>query len=109
MNVTGGIVPKFFRPPYGGLDNRVRAILSKFGLRAVLWNYDTNDWQLTGGTITVDAIYSEVTAWKSQTPGIILEHDIEAVNVNVALYVSANIIGDDQYTANQCVGDTQYQ
>lgn len=109
MNVTGGRIPKWFRPPYGGLDDRVRAIVRKFGMRSVLWNYDTNDWKLAAGDTTPSAIFSEVTLWKTQTPGLILEHDIYAQNVDVALQVSSTILGDDQYTVNQCVGGSEYQ
>jgi chitin deacetylase len=45
-------VTRFFRPPYGDIDNRVRAIAREvFGMYNVLWNTDTHDWclQLTGG------------------------------------------------------------
>lgn len=36
---TAGRVPRFWRPPFGDMDNRVRAIASEvFGLRPVMWN-----------------------------------------------------------------------
>ncbi|CDS01321.1 related to CDA2-sporulation-specific chitin deacetylase [Sporisorium scitamineum] len=44
---SGGYIPKFWRPPQGDIDNRVRAIAEEiFGLTNVLWNHDTNDWCL---------------------------------------------------------------
>lgn len=37
-----GRLPAFWRPPYGDVDNRVRAIAKQvFGLQTVIWNYDT--------------------------------------------------------------------
>ncbi|SCV72494.1 BQ2448_4031 [Microbotryum intermedium] len=46
-----GVVPRYWRPPYGDIDNRVRAIAKEvFGLEhAVIWNHDTNDWCLSEG------------------------------------------------------------
>ena len=36
---TGGYLPKFWRPPYGDMDLRVRAIaMEVFNLSPVLWN-----------------------------------------------------------------------
>ncbi|KAJ3100318.1 chitin deacetylase [Phlyctochytrium planicorne] len=40
-----GKVPRYFRQPYGDIDDRVRFILASMGLRSTLWNFDTNDWQ----------------------------------------------------------------
>ena len=38
-NSTGGRVPRYWRPPYGDVDVRVRAIaLEVFGLETVVWN-----------------------------------------------------------------------
>ena len=38
---TDGRVPKFWRPPYGDMDNRVRAIASNvFGLTPIIWNQE---------------------------------------------------------------------
>ncbi|BGP53213.1 hypothetical protein JCM8202_002770 [Rhodotorula sphaerocarpa] len=47
---SGGIVPRYWRPPYGDADNRVRAIAEEvFGLILVGWNRDSNDWCLNSG------------------------------------------------------------
>jgi len=38
-NSTGGRVPRFWRPPYGDSDMRVRSIAKEvFGLDTVVWN-----------------------------------------------------------------------
>ncbi|KAJ3156184.1 chitin deacetylase [Irineochytrium annulatum] len=46
-----GKVPRYWRPPRGDIDDRVRAIMSAFGLRVAMWNVDSNDWEI--GTTTV--------------------------------------------------------
>ncbi|BGP22101.1 hypothetical protein JCM10295v2_000979 [Rhodotorula toruloides] len=47
---SGGLVPKFWRPPYGDVDDRVRAIAREvFNLTLVGWNRDSNDWCLNSG------------------------------------------------------------
>ncbi|KAF9179758.1 chitin deacetylase [Haplosporangium sp. Z 767] len=45
---------KYFRPPYGDIDNRVRAIARELGFKTVIWTkeWDTQDWQLSEKTIT---------------------------------------------------------
>ncbi|MBW0476711.1 hypothetical protein O181_016426 [Austropuccinia psidii MF-1] len=42
-----GLIPLYYRPPYGDVDNRVRAIAKHvFGLKTLLWNCDSSDWSL---------------------------------------------------------------
>ncbi|TFK55730.1 glycoside hydrolase/deacetylase [Heliocybe sulcata] len=82
---TGGKVPRYWRPPYGDSDERVRAIaLEVFGLTTIIWNQDTEDWSLTSGGTTMQAINSSMTQWLTgpKTPGlIILEHELSAQSV----------------------------
>ncbi|KAA1074229.1 chitin deacetylase [Puccinia graminis f. sp. tritici] len=48
INDLTGLVPAFWRPPYGDIDNRVRAISRHvFGLKTVMWSVDPNDWCLS--------------------------------------------------------------
>lgn len=37
----------YYRPPYGGRDNRVRTLAAQIGYRTVYWTIDTLDWQTT--------------------------------------------------------------
>ncbi|KAG9079025.1 hypothetical protein FRC06_007994 [Ceratobasidium sp. 370] len=84
---TGGRLPRFWRPPYGDSDNRVRAIAREvFGLTTVIWNQDTNDWAITEGTQTVagatKVLQKAYTGPKS--PGLcILEHELSTQSVGV--------------------------
>ena len=36
------------RPPFGDVDDRVRAIAWQMGMRTILWDEDTNDWNMPG-------------------------------------------------------------
>ncbi|KAF9462650.1 hypothetical protein BDZ94DRAFT_1309542 [Collybia nuda] len=78
-NSTGGRIPRFWRPPYGDSDNRVRAIAKEiFGLETILWNQDTRDWSLLTGGTTQATIHNSMQQWLSgpKTPGlIVLEHE----------------------------------
>lgn len=108
MNATGNHVPKWFRPPYGGLDDRVRSIARKFGMQAVLWSHDTSDWMLTSSDRDEEEIFIDVQNWvDSNATGLILEHDSHTRNVKAGLEIS-EIIGWDQMTVSECAGGDDY-
>lgn len=109
MNATGGHYPKWFRPPYGGIDDRVRAITRQFGLQAVLWDHDSFDWSLISNRPikSEEEIYRDVEGWKKVGTGLLLEHDGVDKTVDVGINVS-RIIGKDQLTVAQCIGGIDY-
>ncbi|KAF8559108.1 carbohydrate esterase family 4 protein [Imleria badia] len=87
-NSTGGRIPRFWRPPYGDCDMRVRAIAKEvFGLVTVIWNQDTDDWTLDQnppGT-TLDKVAAQMQTWLTgpKTPGlVILEHELSDLAVS---------------------------
>lgn len=66
---AGGGTPKLFRPPYGETNATLKAVEAAHGLREVLWDVDSQDWNNAG----TDAI---VQAANRLTDGqIILMHD----------------------------------
>lgn len=50
-----GLSPSFMRPPYGDIDDRVRAISQAMGMTPIIWtsvngnDMDTNDWHIPSG------------------------------------------------------------
>lgn len=92
-----GRVPKYWRPPQGDIDNRVRAIAEQvFNLTAVMWDDECNDWCLhpngssdCPGEIpgkdrasVVDAVNKALA--KPKSPGaILLEHELNNQTVSV--------------------------
>lgn len=94
---SGGYMPKFWRPPYGDVDNRVRAIAEEiFGLTNVLWNHDTNDWclqdngpsecpgQVPGKDYASVAAAANAGVNGPKTPGLMmLEHELSHESIKV--------------------------
>lgn len=83
---TGGRVPRYWRPPYGDTDERVRAIaIEVFGLETVVWNFDTFDWQMTTGARSPETVAADLKTFitGSKVKGLnILEHEISEKSVN---------------------------
>ncbi|PPQ75102.1 hypothetical protein CVT26_008136 [Gymnopilus dilepis] len=82
------------KPPYGDVDDRIRAIAHGLGLRTVMWVYDSQDWQLgvTPGVTseTVDKEYQtmidDAKKGMFDTAGtIILAHEINDITMNHAI------------------------
>ncbi|CAA7264451.1 unnamed protein product [Cyclocybe aegerita] len=60
VRLATGATPTCWRPPFGDVDDRIRAIANGLGLRTVLWQYDSQDWQVgvTEG-VTSDSVDQE--------------------------------------------------
>ena len=114
-NLNGGRISKFWRPPYGDVDNRVRAIAKGvFGLETVVWTHDTADWNLesTPG-YTVDSVTREATAWFSdKSQGInSLEHEVRVSQPEVfkRIYPHAKELGWEVGNVADTFGMPWYQ
>ena len=101
---TDGKVPRYWRPPYGDIDTRVSAIAREvFGMTAIMWNQDTEDWQMqsTPPGTTLDAIHRDMTEWLTgpKSPGlIVLEHEL--TDGTVQAFIDAYpLIGQNGWTA----------
>ena len=78
-----GVTTQCWRPPFGDVDDRVRAIAAGLGLRTVLWSNDTDDWNITpdgnAATSQIDANYESIAskAAKQTADGVIvLSHEL---------------------------------
>lgn len=67
-----GTCPRVMRPPYGATNSRlVSMMVDEYGMKSVLWDVDTRDWQHPG----VDVVVQRAVG--GAKPGsIILVHDI---------------------------------
>jgi chitin deacetylase len=109
MNATAGIIPIYFRPPYGALDDRVRAITRQFNLIPVFWDRDTFDWRVNDNSKTEAEVYQDVQLWRAESSGgLILEHDSTIKTVNVGIEIS-KILGYRQLTVAECINGPWYQ
>lgn len=91
-----GVTPLYWRPPYGDIDNRVRAIGKAMGLEPIMWTrldttatFDTNDYNIAGGTVSVTQVLQNweniMNNVSSLDHGfIVLEHDLFAQTVDLA-------------------------
>lgn len=86
-----GLKTKYWRPPYGDVDNRVREIVRQLGYVTVIWTkeWDSNDWQIPDKTITNKEVFRNFkwalsTIPKLKSGVITLEHDLFTQTVNVA-------------------------
>ncbi|KAK7204419.1 chitin deacetylase [Myxozyma melibiosi] len=111
MNATAGVIPRFFRPPFGGVDNRVRAIAERLGLTVVVWDLDTNDWRLNDRSRSAAEIGGQIRTWREGgVKGIMLEHDTTAATVEAGVWIS-KLVGKTNYTVADCreLGMAWYQ
>ncbi|KAF9907781.1 chitin deacetylase [Lobosporangium transversale] len=89
-----GLRMKYMRPPYGDIDNRVRAIVKKLGYIVVDWtsdDYDSRDVALNANPSGLDAALRRMTnnlMTYGANPGakgiITLEHDLYPVTIKFA-------------------------
>ncbi|KAI8373109.1 uncharacterized protein BYT42DRAFT_500605 [Radiomyces spectabilis] len=60
-----GVTSRCWRPPYGDVDDRVRAIAHQMGLSTVLWTHDSQDWQIgaVDGHLTEEDVNGFFQRW----------------------------------------------
>ncbi|KAK0202715.1 carbohydrate esterase family 4 protein [Desarmillaria ectypa] len=92
-----GVTPTTMRPPYGDIDDRVRAISLAMGLTPIIWttagavgSFDTFDWEVAAGTKTGAECVQEFdnilgNASVIDTGIIVLEHDLYELTVDLAI------------------------
>jgi chitin deacetylase len=119
-----GLLPTSWRPPQGDNDARVRAIAENvFGLKAVMWDAECNDWCLNGhggsacpNTVPGKDYASVVTAvqqaiQRPKSPGVILlEHELttESVQIFKDAYPQIKAAGWKTQTLSEAIGKDWY-
>ncbi|WFC96387.1 hypothetical protein MBRA1_003044 [Malassezia brasiliensis] len=81
IKIATGVTPTCWRPPFGDTDDRVRAIAAGLGLRTILWEEDTDDWNITPSgsqpTQKIDQNYQKIIHKASSESPIVLTHEID--------------------------------
>ncbi|KAI0091471.1 hypothetical protein BDY19DRAFT_885530 [Irpex rosettiformis] len=97
-----GVTCRVWRPPYGDVDDRVRAIATAMGLTTSIWTatpsggkFDTNDWQVAGGNENAIQQYLNFqsilgNASLLDTGFIVLQHDLFEITVDLAVGYTIN-------------------
>lgn len=113
-----GVTPNTFRPPYGDLDDRVRAIAKVMGLTPIQWTgsgstqFDTDDWKIPAGDATGLSSYAAFqnilnNASVLSTGFIVLEHDLYQQTVDMAIGYFLPLAFNRSFTLksiNDCLG-----
>lgn len=63
IKLITGYTPTCWRPPFGDVDDRIRAIATGLGMRTIVWKYDTFDWEAGTDNVTdadVDSNYMNI-------------------------------------------------
>ncbi|KAJ3035739.1 chitin deacetylase [Rhizophlyctis rosea] len=88
-----GVVPALFRPPYGDIDDRVRAILTALGYRSVIWTTTPSRDTTDADGATTDKVGQQILAtvkkdyFAAQAGFISLEHDISPFTTGVGIAI----------------------
>lgn len=81
-----GVVPSFFRPPYGARSLSLLDMLPELGLTAVLWDVDPRDWRFLAASYDASQVLGQAR------PGsIVLMHDGHVSGTGTAAILSALI------------------
>ncbi|KDR66886.1 hypothetical protein GALMADRAFT_161844 [Galerina marginata CBS 339.88] len=113
VKIATGVTPTCWRPPYGDVDDRIRAIAHGLGLRTVLWDYDSQDWQVgaTAGVTseTVDKEYQvlidDAKKGKFNNVGaMLLMHEINEFTMTEAMKMYPKLKEAFQHIVPVCVG-----
>lgn len=70
---AGAPRPRCFRPPYGAVDDTVRAVAKKLGLEVVLWTQDSRDYAIQEPAGVIKATLDGLRAGD-----VVLMHDLWA-------------------------------
>lgn len=80
IKTVTGVTPRCWRPPFGDVDDRVRAIAASLGLRNMLWEMDTDDWLIDEGKSKSDVEhnYENIIAKARDHSPIVLAHELSS-------------------------------
>ncbi|KAI9446955.1 hypothetical protein BJY52DRAFT_1314068, partial [Lactarius psammicola] len=93
IKLVTGVTVTCWRPPYGDVDDRIRAIANALGLQTIMWEYDSLDWEAGEGNFgpaDVDGNYwlfvNNLTAGNFNTKGaILLTHELNNSTMQAAI------------------------
>ncbi|KIK61685.1 carbohydrate esterase family 4 protein [Collybiopsis luxurians FD-317 M1] len=92
-----GVTPTTMRPPYGDIDDRVRAICLAMGMVPIIWtrtpsgfSFDTFDWEIPGGTVSSNQSFAQFNAILGNASSlndgfVVLQHDLFEQTVDMAI------------------------
>lgn len=104
-----GVVPRYFRPPFGEVDLRVKAILDQLNLTMLRWNYDSYDY-LRDTDQLMSRYKTYITRDGPSTSWMALQHDLHdttvAMQQEIVRYARSQ--GFNVTTPSQCLNMTRW-
>ncbi|WP_238360460.1 polysaccharide deacetylase family protein [Micromonospora fiedleri] len=85
IQAATGVRPQLFRPPYGETNSTLQSVASSLGLRQVIWDVDSQDWN----GASVSQIVSNAS--RLQAGQVILMHDGIQNTRNAIPQIMANL------------------
>ncbi|KAH7873018.1 uncharacterized protein C8R40DRAFT_1051222 [Lentinula edodes] len=93
IKLAVGVTPTCWRPPYGDIDDRIRAIANALGLQTIMWKYDTADASVDGTTITDETVETNYNDFLqtansgafNSTGAILLTHELNNFTMSEAV------------------------
>jgi peptidoglycan/xylan/chitin deacetylase (PgdA/CDA1 family) len=90
---AGGGTPKLFRPPYGETNATLKSVEAKYGLKEIIWDVDSQDWN---GASTAQIVSANNQLQNGQ---VILMHEWPANTLAAIPQIAANL-----NARNMCAG-----
>jgi len=117
-----GVTPNTMRPPYGDIDDRIRAICLAMGLQPIIWTvqdgqpFDTQDWEVPGNIVSASTAIANFENILQLVPSmstgfIVLEHDLfqQTVDLTIGYFLPAALAQTPKLTIQpirECLGLT---
>jgi peptidoglycan/xylan/chitin deacetylase (PgdA/CDA1 family) len=101
--VTGKL-PNLYRPPYGAVNDTLKAVSAEENLGLLLWSIDTRDWKTLDAEATITHIMEN-----AKDGAIILCHDIYGTTADAMEYAIPWLIneGYQLVTVSELFGETE--
>ncbi|OZJ02091.1 hypothetical protein BZG36_04571 [Bifiguratus adelaidae] len=116
LKMVTGVTPRYWRPPFGDVDDRIRAIAQQMNLQTIVWNLDTNDYEAPG-TVSVAQVQNNYNAFITmgmngtfaKSGNIVLSHELTNTTMQLAVANIPQIKAAYKQILNvqECMGITQ--
>jgi peptidoglycan/xylan/chitin deacetylase (PgdA/CDA1 family) len=105
-----GVSPRYMRPPYGSIDQRVLSVLKNASYTPINWNIDSDDWRYAdhhnGGDMVINNYKTRMAPFTTANSVISLAHDTQkwtAPTLRKVIQLIKNA-GFKLVTMEQCLG-----
>lgn len=109
IKAVTGVTPRCWRPPFGDVDDRVRAIAAGLGLRTIVWQEDTDDWETQEkGSQAINQNYQNILNKAKQESPMVLTHEINSDSMDefMHMYPKVKTAFKNIVPLTACVGAT---